>query len=155
MEPLIVLITVFVFTTIIVRIVNRKWLFTLAGKVAMSTMLLFTAIGHFMYPEGMALMFPPFIPIKITMIWFTGFVEVAAAVGLLIPAYQKLTAWLLILFFIMILPANIYAATHHVNLKTATFDGNGPGYLWFRVPLQLFFIVWIYYFGIRKAEIAK
>jgi hypothetical protein len=25
------------------------------------------------------------------------------------------------------------------------FDGNGLNYLWFRVPLQILFIVWVYF----------
>ena len=155
MEPLIVLIVLFILTAIATRVIKKKWLFIGAGKTAMSVMLLFTAIGHFKYPDGMALMLPGFIPFKTGIIWITGFIEVAAAIGLQIPRFQKITAWLLVLFFVLILPANIYAAIHHVNLKTATFDGNGPDYLWFRVPLQLFFTGWIYYFGIRKAGVTK
>jgi uncharacterized membrane protein len=113
-------------------------------------MLLVTAIGHFLYPAGMALMLPDFIPFKKEVIYLTGIIEVAAAIGLLIPRFQKLTAWLLILFFVMILPANIYAAIHHVNLTTATYDGSGLNYLWFRIPLQVLFIAWVYYFAIKN-----
>jgi uncharacterized membrane protein len=113
-------------------------------------MLLFTGVSHFLYPEGMALMLPGFIPFKKEVIYLTGVIEIAAAVGLLIPRYRKLTAWLLIIFFLAILPANIHAAINHVNLRTATFDGAGVNYLWFRVPLQIFFIAWVYYFGIKK-----
>ena len=73
-----------------------------------------------------------------------------AAIGLLIPRFQRLTSILLILFFIVLLPANIYAAMLRVNLQTANFDGKGPSYLWIRVPLQLVFIGWVWYFGYRR-----
>ncbi len=151
MEPLIVLITVFLLALVITRIIKKKWLFPFAGRITMSTLLLFTAAGHFVYPDGMALMLPGFIPYKLEVIYVTGILEILAAIGLLIPRYQKLTAWLLIIFFIAILPANIYAAIHQVNLTTANYDGRGLNYLWFRVPLQLLFIAWVYYFAIKKA----
>src|SRR5690606_38325732 len=83
-------------------------------------------------------------------VYLTGVVEIAAAAGLLVPRLRRLTAWLLIVFFILVLPANIYAALEHVDYQNATFDGQGPSYLWFRIPLQLFFIIWIYFSAIRQ-----
>ena len=150
MEPLVILIVVFIITLLTTKAIKKVWLYSFAGCVAMSVMLLFTGVSHFLYPEGMALMLPGFIPFKKEVIYLTGVIEIAAAVGILIPRYRKLTAWLLIVFFLAILPANIHAAINHVNLRTATFDGNGVNYLWFRVPLQIFFIAWVYYFGIKK-----
>ncbi|HET6766933.1 MAG TPA: hypothetical protein VFH08_06035 [Chitinophagaceae bacterium] len=152
MEPLIILIVVFIITLVSARIIRKDWLYSFAGCVAMSVMLIFTGISHFLFPEGMALMLPGFIPFKKGVIYFTGVIEIAAAAGLLIPRFRKMTAWLLIIFFIAILPANIHAAIHHVNLRTASFDGSGLNYLWFRVPLQIFFIAWVYYFGIKKDQ---
>ena len=116
----------------------------------MSAMLVFTAVGHFAFTEGMAMMLPPFIPYKTEVVYLTGLIEMAAAVGLIIPRLRSLTAWLLIAFFMLVLPANIYAALQHVDYQNATFDGQGPGYLWFRIPLQLFFIIWVYLSAIRK-----
>ena len=55
-----------------------------------------------------------------------------------------MTARLLIVFFIGILPANIYGALKKVNLQTGRLDGHGTSYLWFRVPLQILFIVWTF-----------
>jgi len=150
MEPLIILIVVFIITLVSAKIIKKVWLYSFAGCLAMSVMLMFTGAGHFLYPDGMALMLPGFIPFKKEVIYLTGIIEIAAAVGLLIPRFRKQTAWLLIIFFIAILPANIHATIHHVNLRTATFDGSGLNYLWFRVPLQILFIVWVYYFGIKE-----
>lgn len=152
MEPLFILIITFILTLVIVRGIKKRWMYSFAGRLAMSVMLLFTGVGHFMYPDGMALMLPEFIPFKKELIYLTGVIEIAAAAGLLIARLKRLTAWLLIIFFIVILPANINAAIHHVNLKTTAFDGKGPGYLWFRVPLQILFIAWVYYAGIKKTN---
>ncbi len=155
MVTLIALIASFSCSLVTLRIIKHEWQFQLSGRIAMSVMLLLTGIGHFIYPTGMALMLPDFIPFKLKLIYFTGLIEIAAAIGLLIPRIQKLTAWLLIIFFISIFPANIYAAVHHVNLQTATYDGSGLSYLWFRVPLQILFIGWVYWFGIRMVNPIK
>jgi uncharacterized membrane protein len=45
----------------------------------------------------------------------------------------------------VMLPANVYAALHHIDYEKATTGGKGPGSLWFRVPLQFFFIAWVYF----------
>lgn len=95
-------------------------------------------------------MLPEFIPFKTETVYLTGVIEIIAAIGLFIPNLRVVTAWLLIAFFILILPANIYAAVKHINYQKGTFDGNGLTYLWFRVPLQFFFIVWVYLSAIRK-----
>ena len=83
------------------------------------------------------------------MVYFTGFIEIFAAIGLQIPSVRVLTAWLLILFFVLLLPANINAAIKHVDYQKGTFEGSGTNYLWFRVPLQILFIVWTYMSSIK------
>ena len=97
----------------------------------------------------MAMMMPDFIPYKFELVYFTGIIEIAAAIGLLIPKLKVITAWLLIAFFILLLPANINAAINHIDYEKGTFDGDGVGYLWFRVPLQILFIVWTYISSIK------
>jgi len=150
MIPLIVLLTVFCFSLLLLKLFRKSLDFALAGRIAVSVMLLFTAVGHFAFTEGMAMMLPPFIPYKQEVVYFTGLIEIAAAFGLLIPRFRLITAWLLVVFFILVMPANIYAAIEHVNYQNATLDGNGPAYLWFRVPLQVFFIIWVYLSAIRR-----
>lgn len=115
----------------------------------MSVMLAFTSIAHFVFPKGMAMMIPNFIPFKKELVYFTGITALAAAIGLLIPNLRSLTAWSLILFFVLILPANINAAIRHIDYQKGTFAGAGTNYLWFRVPLQILFILWVYFAAIR------
>jgi len=50
--------------------------------------------------------------------------------------------------FILILPANVYAAINKIDYEKGNYSGNGLKYLWFRIPLQIFFIEWVWYFGI-------
>ena len=150
MKPLIVLLVTFLFTAIILRLLRKKYTLVLAARIAMSVMLVFTAIGHFTYTKGMAMMIPAFIPYKTSIVYLTGIIEIVAAIGLLLPSVRRLTAWFLIAFFILILPANIFAAIHHVDYQNATFDGPGTSYLWFRVPLQVLFIIWTYFCSIKE-----
>lgn len=150
MAPLIVLLTTFVIALFIIRLTRKHYNIALAARIAMSVMLLFTAIGHFAYTKGMAMMLPHFIPYKTQTVYFTGIVEILAAIGLQVPKFRVLTAWLLILFFIVVLPANIYAAMHHIDYQKGNNEGKETGYLWFRVPLQILFITWTYLSAIRK-----
>ncbi|WP_162056508.1 DoxX family protein [Pontibacter pamirensis] len=155
MIPLFVLLGAFAISSSVIRYTTNRFNFPLAGRIALSIMLLFTATGHFAYPEGMALMIPDFIPFKKEAVFLTGLFEIAAAVGLQIGRLQAMTAWLLIAFFILVLPANIHAAIRNIDYQTGANTGPGLAYLWFRVPLQVFFIVWTYFFGVRLNNAAK
>jgi uncharacterized membrane protein len=142
MKPLIVLLSIFLISLITIRFGYSKTDLHLSLQIAMSAMLLFTAMGHFAFTKGMAAMLPDFIPSKNLIVYLTGIAEITAAITMLIPALSITTAWLLIGFFILILPANIWAAIKHIDYQKGTNDGPGLKYLWFRVPLQLFFILW-------------
>ena len=148
MQPLIVFISVFIISLVATKIIQGKYSLALSGRIALSVMLAFTAIAHFVFTKGMAMMLPAFIPYKTVIVYFTGIIELIAATGLLIPRFKFITGWLLIAFFLLILPANIYAAVNHIDYQNGSYDGNGLGYLWFRIPLQIFFIAWTYLFTI-------
>src|SRR5690349_24961314 len=107
MKPLIVLLLTFGVSLLITKISLGTFHFALSGRIAMSAMLVFTSIGHFVYTKGMAMMLPAFIPSRTAIIYLTGIIEVAAAIGLFIPGLIVTTGWLLIVFFVLILPANI------------------------------------------------
>ena len=150
MDVIIVLSVFFVLSALYFKFVKKTYKWKVSGNIAMCAMLMFTAMGHFLFTKGMAMMLPPFIPCKEFTVYLTGIMEIVFGLLLLFPKCRKRTGIILIIFFILILPVNIYAALHHVNLKTADFTGHGPVYLWFRIPLQLFFICWVYMFSIKK-----
>lgn len=149
MKPLLVLLSVFVASLVVLKVIRGNYEPHLSARIAISAMLIFTAVTHFVFAEGMTAMLPPFVPYKKEVVFLTGLIEIAAAIGLFVPAVRLITAWLLLAFFVLILPANIYAAMHQVDYQKGTADGNGLMYLWFRVPLQIFFIVWVYFSAIR------
>lgn len=144
MKPLIVLILVFMISIFTIKLINQQYNLALSARIGMSVMLLFTALGHFIYTDGMAMMIPSFIPLKKEMVYLTAYIEILSAIGLHITNIRTLTAWLLILFFLIILPANIKASIEQLNYQKGTYNGNGLQYLWFRIPLQILFIIWVY-----------
>jgi uncharacterized membrane protein len=149
MKPFYVLITVFLLALTGIFLFKGIAEYGVAGRIAMSVMLLFTAVGHFPFPKGMRLMVPDFIPFKTAIVYITGILEFVLAITLLIPSLQILTAWTLIIFFIVLVPANIKAAMEHLDYEKGTYDGKGLSYLWLRIPLQILFITWVYVFAVN------
>lgn len=149
MKPLIVFLLVFSLSSFASRLCRGTFQLEKSIRFGLSAMLLFSSLGHFLYSQGMALMIPEIIPYKFEIVYLTGFFEIVLAVGLLIPTFRKLSGWLLILFLMAVLPANIRASILRLNFQTSQFDGYGLSYLWFRIPLQLFFIAWTYFSCIR------
>tara|TARA_R110002049_G_scaffold118638_3_gene272651 strand:+ start:414 stop:866 length:453 start_codon:yes stop_codon:yes gene_type:complete len=149
MKPFILLIAVTILAIGYMKLVYDVYNFSLSARIGLSAMLLFTALGHFLFTEGMAMMIPDFLPFKKELVYFTGLIEIMAAIGLHVPQFRLVTAWLLILFFVLIIPANIKASMEQIDYQNATFEGNGLEYLWFRIPLQILFIGWVYFSSIR------
>jgi len=117
LKSLFVLLTSFGIALLAVKIFDQRWNFIFAGNFAMSVMLLFTAMGHFAFSKGMMMMLPDFIPFKRQVIYGTGLIEILAAIGLFIPSYRYLTSIALVIFFVLILPSNIYASIKKVNYQ--------------------------------------
>ena len=121
----------------------------LRGRIGLALVFLFTAIGHFVRTGPMVQMLPPSVPARTAIVYFTGGLELAAAVGLLVPwpRVVRLTGIGLIVFMIMVFPANIYSAVSWSGL--GSYD-MGPWYLLIRGPLQLLLIGWAYWFAVRS-----
>ena len=149
MKPLFVLIVVFGIGLLSQKLTANQVDSRLAARIAMAVMLIFTTIGHFAFTEGMGAMLPDFLPKKKELVFITGLMEIALAIGLLLQQYRYASAWILIVFFVLVLPANIKAALEHIDYQTGRLDGPGISYLWFRVPLQLFFVLWTYFSAIH------
>ena len=150
MKPLYVLLSSFAVGNLIIFIFYKSMNWSLGGNIAMGIMLIFTAIGHFAFTKGMSVMIPDFIPYKTPLIYLTGILEIILAVGLLVPQYRKATGIILIIFLILILPANIKAAIENINYQTGEHDGPGLSYLWIRIPMQILFIAWVFFCAVKN-----
>ena len=96
MKPFIVLLVTFVIALIVTKITSGHYKAALSERVALSIMLLFTALAHFAFTKGMAMMIPSFVPYKTEVVYLTGIIEIIAAIGLHIPKFKEATGWLLI-----------------------------------------------------------
>jgi uncharacterized membrane protein len=123
------------------------------GRLAMCLMLLFSATTHYKYTDGFELIVPDNFDdaYKRTVVLVSADLEVAMAMGLLITEIYKFTAILTMLYFFAVVPATIIASLKKVHIQRANFSGLGLSYLWLRIPLQVFFMAWVYYFGVYVA----
>ena len=118
----------------------------LCGRISLALVFLFTGLGHFLMTEDMAQMLPEWVPMRIGLIYATGLLEWAGAIGLLVPRTSRLAGLCLILFLVMVFPSNVYAAAHEVAM-----GGHDAGlkYLLVRAPFQALLIWWAWWFAVR------
>lgn len=125
-----------------------------AAVPALAAMFLFTGITHFtnVKLEYLA-MIPPPIPRELWIIHLTGVLEIAGALGLLIPGTRKFAGIGLALLLFLMFPANLYAAVNEIP-----FRGRPATNLWLRVPVQVVFVsllVWVSGTGRRPQSITS
>src|SRR5262245_54912713 len=94
-----------------------------ATRYALGTMLVFTASAHFTKMKSdLVRMVPGWVPWPSAVVYFTGVCELAGAVGLLISGLRQAAGIGLIVFFILVFPANVKAGQTGVGVcgKQAT-----------------------------------
>jgi len=149
MKLLSVLFTGFILALLGTYFFQGSWNFVFSGNLGMSGFLLFVGFSHFKFQKGMTMMIPDFIPAKLFLVYFTGMVEIAAGVGLMIPSIREMTAVLLIVFFILVFIANVHSCKKRINIFKADYSGPGMHYLYTqRIPMQVILITWTWFFGI-------
>ncbi|HZE38948.1 MAG TPA: DoxX family protein [Stackebrandtia sp.] len=98
------------------------WLdsWTHSTQVGLAAMFLFTASAHFTQPRRKLLiaMVPPRLPRAATLVTVTGVLELAGAVGLLVPPTARLAAACLAVLMLVMFPANVRAAHADLGIKT-------------------------------------
>ncbi|MRH89895.1 hypothetical protein GFY24_21030 [Nocardia sp. SYP-A9097] len=123
--------------------VTRFATWRVAAAHGLAFMLFLTGSSHFA-PDSVTLMpthsdslhmLPSWMPFPDFMIYLTGALEWLGALGLIITATRTWAGISLAVLFVVMLPANIYAALNNIE-----FNGEPPTPLWFRVPEQLVYI---------------
>ncbi|MEO0535291.1 MAG: hypothetical protein AAF215_15645 [Cyanobacteria bacterium P01_A01_bin.123] len=148
MVVLVVLLSVFTVTWGLLAIAQRPRQIRTAGCIAFAALFIFTGISHFALAEGMVQMLPEWVPGRYPIIYITGIMEMILGLGFLWPSGRRMSGLLTLTFLIAVLPSNIYAALNSVD-----FGGNinGPRYLFFRIPLQLFLLWWVWFMAVRRS----
>jgi uncharacterized membrane protein len=114
-----------------------------AARIGLAVMLLFTAGSHFSNLKyDLAAMIPPPLTGALWVIYVTGILEFAGALGLVTRSLRRPAAWGLIALLVGLFPANVYAA-----ISGVTLGGKPPTALLMRAPLQLFWIGLLWWFA--------
>lgn len=118
MLPLIIVVTAFA----VLRIAGaagvrplRNWRTCL--RWALALMFLVTASGHWGFRRAdLIAMVPPALPSPEFLVTLTGILEIAGAIGLLIPRTSRLAAACLAVMLVAMFPANVYAAQQGLTI---------------------------------------
>jgi uncharacterized membrane protein len=139
MAPLVVMLVAWVVARLIGATGRAPAAATTVGalRFALAIMFLFTGAAHFLpnTRPDLIRMVPPGLPFPEHLVTLTGILELAGAIGLLIPSLTSLAAYCLAALLVAMFPANAYAAIAGVEL-----GGRPASPLIWRLPLQLFWI---------------
>ncbi len=117
-----------------------------ASRGGLVIMFLFTGASHFTSMKyDFAAMIPAPLPDDLWVIYLSGVLEIAGAIGLLIPRTRKVAGICLVLLLVALFPANVNAALNEIPLR-----GEAPTPLWLRAPMQLLFIGMVWWTSIKE-----
>ncbi|WP_173917836.1 hypothetical protein [Halobacillus sp. Marseille-Q1614] len=98
-------------------------------------------VTHFIYEEGFAAMIPPFVPMRLEIVYITGIIEWMLALLLVFPQTRRAAGIATAVFLIAVLPANIYAAI--ISAPSPWGTETNFVFLWLRPLLQPLLIWWV------------
>ena len=125
--------------TVVVSLVHRRSDWHQRMRVAMAIALVAVGSDHWVNPERYLPMMPPWVPLHLEMVLFTGAAEIAGAFGLLWHRTRALAGFMLALYFVAVFPANIHNAVNGLAV-----DGlpRAAWYYWARLFFQPLAIWW-------------
>ncbi|MCW5978794.1 MAG: DoxX family protein [Bryobacteraceae bacterium] len=118
-----------------------------SGRWALAAMLMLTASAHFTaMRHDLVRMVPEWVPQPEAVIYLTGVLEIAAAVGILVRSTRRIAGLGLCALLIAMFPANVRAVQEGLTL-----GGSPPTPLWLRAPMQIGFI-WLAWWSTRTRQ---
>ena len=148
---LLLMMTPYLAVLVLSAITRRDFDFRGAAAIGLGVLFIFTGIGHFILTEPMTQMLPPWVAERMLLVYLTGVLELAIAVGFFVPKSRQFTGWVAAIVLVLFFPANIYAAINYVPMGGHAW---GPVYLLIRAPLQAIILFWVYWFAIRQPNTA-
>jgi uncharacterized membrane protein len=118
---------------------NRVHPWKPAGKCVFASLFLIAGVGHFVSTEFFVKIMPPYLPYHRELVLFSGVIEIALGVLLLIPTTSGLAAWGLVALLIAVFPANLHVYQHQELFPA--FPYSTTLHL-LRLPLQGVLILW-------------
>jgi uncharacterized membrane protein len=110
-----------------------------SARLGMAVAMGFAGVSHLVLATPFIQHLPAWVPLRPEIVFFSGLVEIALGIALLLPPpTRRRVGILLALYFVTVFPGNLYVAVYDVDV-----DGQPGGfYPWVRLPLQLLFIAW-------------
>ncbi len=110
-------------------------------RYVLGILFILAGLYHFINPAFYLRLMPPYLPWHLFLVYLSGFFETALGIMLLIPKFTRLAAWGLIALLVAVFPANI-----HMGMNPQLYPDMFPIALWLRLPLQVVFISWAYWY---------
>ena len=98
---------------------------------------------HFTNPEPFVKIVPDYLPDHLVLVYLSGFFEVLGGAGLLVPQVSHTAAWVLVILYIAVFPANLYQALNNIPVAALPHD---PPLIWLRFPFQALLVAWAWWF---------
>jgi len=102
------------------------------ARAGLAAVFVGAGVLHFVRPEPFVRIVPPGLPAPEALVFWSGVVEVAGGVGLLVPRARRAAGLGLAALLVAVFPANV-----HMALAPETAGQGIPAWaLWARLPLQ-------------------
>ncbi|HEY8340394.1 MAG TPA: hypothetical protein VIK95_11020 [Egibacteraceae bacterium] len=131
---------VLVVATALAALVGRRASWRDRARWGLAVAMAVAGASHLLSPAPFLAHLPPWTPLPELIVVVSGVVEIAFGAALLAPArWRPLVGRALAVFFVAVLPANVYVAVAGVDVP------GQPGglYPWLRIPFQALFIAWV------------
>jgi uncharacterized membrane protein len=119
-----------------------KWYKT-GLQIILALAMIIIGAKHFTDPEPFEKIVPDYLPYHWSLVYLSGFIEVLAGVGLLIPQVSRAAAWTLVILYIAVFPANLYQAVNNISVPGLPHN---PPLIWLRLPFQALLVAWAWWF---------
>ena len=110
-------------------------------KYLLAIFFIMAGINHFVAPEFYLRIMPPYLPYPSLLHQLAGAAEILLGAMVLVPRWQRLAAWGLVLLLVAVYPANL-----HVAFNAHLYPDFPTALSWGRLPLQFLFLLWAWWY---------
>lgn len=128
---------------------EKKELFKSIFLYIMAVFYVNAGISHFIIPHFYADIMPPWLPLHLEIVFFSGVCEIVFGILLLPRRTRRIAAWLIIALLIAVYPANIQMLINYIN-------EDNPN-IWvaiIRLPIQIFLVWWAWIYTRKEINAA-
>ncbi|MBW4574292.1 MAG: DoxX family protein [Aphanothece sp. CMT-3BRIN-NPC111] len=117
--------------------------YKIAFQIILGVVMVVVGALHFTNPDPFVRIVPDYLPYHLELVYISGFFEILGGAGLLIPRVSRAAAWILVVLYIAVFPANINQAVNNIAVEALPHD---PPLIWLRLPFQALLVTWAWWF---------